>query len=223
MNWNPSRPRLRWRKYGIRAYPLSFVQTLTVVLQFACAVIFLLQTLAGGYLANAYAGREEFYGLFDALKWERMALPPFQAVRSAHTAMAILWVVGIWMSATLYGSLLLGGEKRCWHKPVAVFSIILLTLSILGTLVGVYGSIQKWIQQGWFWLGTEGSEYLEMERLWRWGIGIGFVIWFLIMFSVLRQADARWRPFLNMLLIVGGAITFFSSPVSCTECGPTGF
>ncbi len=188
---------------------LTFLQKLTVVLLFGCALIFFLQTLAGGYLANAYAGREDFYGLFELFGTTRLEVLPFRAVRTGHTAMAILWVVGTWMSATLYGALQIGGREKSWHKPVALGSVVLVTVSIVGTLLGVYASMQGWIGEYWSLIGTEGTEYLEMGRLWRWGIGIGFVIWFLILISVLKDAEVKWRPFLNLLLIIGGAITLF--------------
>lgn len=188
---------------------LSFLQKLTVVLMFGCTGIFLLQTLAGGYLANAYVGRESFYGVFELFGVHRMDVLPFRTVRTAHTAMAILWVVGAWMSATLYGALQIGGQEKNWHKPVALSSVVLVTLSIVGTLAGSYASMQGWIGEYWSLLGTEGTEYLEMGRLWRWGIGFGFVIWFLILFSVLKNAEVKWRPFLNLLLIIGGSITLF--------------
>lgn len=120
---------------------------------------------------------------------ERMAVLPFQAVRSAHTAMAVVWVVGLWMSAALYAALLLGGRERPWHKPAAYVSIAILAVSVVGTLLGVYASVRGWVDSPL--VGSEGTEYLKMGRLWRAGIAAGFTLWVVVLASTLRGAEVR--------------------------------
>lgn len=191
--------------------PLSFLQKTTLLLLAGCTLVFLVQTIAGGYLANAYTSRADFYGIFSRLGVERMAIFPFQTVRTAHTAMAVVWVVGIWMSASLYIALLLGGQEKPWHRPVTYFSLAILIISVVGTLGGVYASVSGWVDS--MLIGSEGTEYLEMGRLWRTGIGIGFLCWIIILTSVLYSARVAWRPLLNLLILNGVGITaaFFAS------------
>jgi len=193
--------------------PLGFLQSVSLLLLAACAVVFLAQTLAGGYLANAYASREDVYGVFHRLGLERMAVLPFQAVRVAHTTMAVIWVVGIWMSASLYIGLLLGGREKPWHRPLTYLALAVLAVSVVGTLVGVYASVRGWLGRNWDLLGSEGTAYLEMGRLWRAGIAVGFVAWTAVFVSTLRSAEVRWRPFLRLLMFSGVCITaaFFAS------------
>lgn len=191
--------------------PPGFVGRAALGLLCGCFLVFLLQTLAGGYLANAYASREDFYGLFSRLRLERAATLPFQAVRSAHTSMAVVWVVGMWMSAALYAALLLGRRERPWHRAVAYASVLVLFVSVAGTLAGVYASIRGWIASPL--LGSEGTEYLEMGRLWRMGIAAGFTAWVVVLTSTLWGAAVPWRPLLQVLVWIGGAITavFYAS------------
>ncbi len=191
--------------------PLTFLQKVTLLLLAGCALVFVLQTLAGGYLANAYASREDFYGIFARLGLERMAVLPFQFVRTVHTATAVIWVVGMWMSAALYVALLIGGKERAWHRPTAYFAVVVLTISVVGTLAGLYASVKGWTHSPL--LGSEGTEYLEMGRLWRSGIALGFTLWALVLASVFQSAREKWRPLLNLLTINGVGITaaFFAS------------
>lgn len=191
--------------------PPGFVGRAALGLLCGCFLVFPLQTLADGYLANAYASREDFYGLFSRLRLERAATLPFQAVRSAHTSMAVVWVVGMWMSAALYAALLLGGQERPWHRAVAYASVLVLFVSVAGTLAGVYASIRGWIASPL--LGSEGTEYLEMGRLWRMGIAAGFTAWVVVLTSTLWGAAVPWRPLLQVLVWIGGAITavFYAS------------
>ena len=191
--------------------PPGFLARITLLLLGGCFLVLLLQTLAGGYLANAYASREDFYGIFRRLGLERMAVLPFQAVRSAHTAMAVVWVVGMWMSAALYVALLLGGRERPWHRPAAYASVLILFVSVAGTLLGVYASVRGWVRSPL--LGSEGTEYLEMGRLWRAGIAAGFTLWVAVLASALWGAAAAWRPLLQVLVWNGAGITaaFYAS------------
>ncbi len=191
--------------------PLTFLQKVTLLLLAGCALVFVLQTIAGGYLANAYASREDFYGIFSRLGLERMAVLPFQFVRTVHTATAVIWVVGMWMSAALYTALLIGGKEQSWHRPVAYLSVAVLTISVVGTLAGLYASVKGWTSSPL--LGSEGTEYLEMGRLWRSGIALGFTLWAIVLASVLQSARERWRPLLNLLTVNGIGITaaFFAS------------
>ena len=193
--------------------PPSFLQKVALLLLAACTLVFVVQTLAGGYLANAYVARGDFYGIFERIGSERMKILPFQAVRSVHTATAVIWVVGMWMSGVLYAALLLGGREKRWHRPLTYSSLVTLTISVVGTLVGVYASIRGWIGSSWWLIGSEGTEYLEMGRLWRVGIALGFVCWTIVLTSVLRSARARWQPLLNLLILNGVGITaaFFAS------------
>lgn len=199
---------------------LSFLQRAVLLLLAACALIFVVQTVAGGYLANAYASRADFYGLFDRLGLERMGVLPFQALRAFHTIMAVIWVVGIWMSASVYVALLLGGKERRWHRPLTLIASVVLIISIVGSLVGIYASVQGWMGDStWALLGSEGSEYVEMGRLWRWGLGVGFVFWAVVLISVLAGARVRWRPLLNLMILNAGGITlaFFASFIYRTD------
>lgn len=192
---------------------LAFLQKVTLVLLAGCALVYLLQTIAGGYLANAYVSRDSFYGIFAFFGLERMKVLPFRAVRSAHTSMAVIWIVGMWMSGSLYVSFQLGGKEQDWHRPVTYAAMGILVLSVIGTLTGVYLSTLGVTGEYWALYGTEGTEYLEMGRLWRYGIAAGFVAWTVVLTSVLWNADVRWQSFLNLLMINGLGITtaFFAS------------
>lgn len=192
---------------------LNFLQKTTLVLMAGCILVYLVQTLAGGYLANAYVTRDSFYGLFQMFGLERMNVLPFRAVRTIHTSTAVIWIIGIWMSGSLYVSFLLGGKEKKWHRPLTYFSMFILVVSVVGTLIGVYLSTIGVTGELWWLYGTEGTEYLEMGRLWRFGIGAGFVFWTVVLISVLWNADVRWKSFLNLLMINGAGITlaFFAS------------
>ncbi len=113
----------------------------------------------------------------------------------------------------MYIGLLLGGREKPWHRPLTYLALVVLAVSVAGTLVGVYASVRGWLGRNWDLLGSEGTAYLEMGRLWRTGIAVGFVAWTAVFVSTLRSAEVRWRPFLRLLMFNGICITaaFFAS------------
>jgi nitric oxide reductase subunit B len=115
------------------------------------------------------------------------------------------------MSAALYVALLLGGRERPWHRPAAYASVLILFVSVAGTLLGVYASVRGWVRSPL--LGSEGTEYLEMGRLWRAGIAAGFTLWVAVLASALWGAAVAWQPLLQVLVWNGAGITaaFYAS------------
>jgi nitric oxide reductase subunit B len=59
---------------------------------------------------------------------------------------------------------------------------------VFGSLAGEYASIQELLNRGWFWLGDQGFEYLDLSRLWQSGLTAGLALWVFILWRGLRGA-----------------------------------
>ncbi|NIR25828.1 MAG: cytochrome B, partial [Gammaproteobacteria bacterium] len=143
--------------------------------------LFAIQTFAGGYIANAFASREDFYGLFQMLGLQRAVLLPFTAMRAIHVDLGVLWVIGMWMAAALFVAPFLEGTERPWLKNITRLLVVVIAVSVLGSLIGLYLAIRNVLGESWFWLGTEGMEYVDMGRLWKLGITAAFALWIALM------------------------------------------
>lgn len=139
--------------------------------------LFLIQALAGGYIANAFASRQDFYGIFGLLGLERATVLPFSAVRAAHVDLGIFWVLGMWMASALFLAPFLGGRERPWLSPVTWLMTTILAMGIGGTVVGIYLAVRNYLGDAWFWFGTEGMEYVDMGRVWKLLIVLAFALW----------------------------------------------
>jgi nitric oxide reductase subunit B len=139
--------------------------------------LFLAQVLAGAFIANAFASRLDFYGLFGLLGVERATVLPFSAVRAAHVDLGVFWVLGMWMAAALFLAPFLGGRERSWLKSVTRLMTAMLVIGIVGTVAGIYLAVRNLLGDTWFWLGTEGMEYVDMGRVWKLVIMLGFALW----------------------------------------------
>jgi nitric oxide reductase subunit B len=171
------------------------------------AALFVVQTLAGGYLANAFASRADFYGIFTRLGLHRMAVLPFQALRAVHLDLAVFWVLAMWMASALFLAPFLGGDSTPALGRGARWLAGILVVSVAGSLGGIYlgtlGTLDRW----WYWLGSEGLEYVEMGRLWKLGIIVAFALWlWLTGRSLLRRVREPVGHLPRLLVATGGAI-----------------
>jgi len=130
-------------------------------------LFFFLQTVMGGYLAHLYAD--------PAHSWIiPQSLLPFNAAREFHLNLAVLWIAIGWLAGGLFIAPIVTKGKD-FKFPIAV-DILWVALVIVGVggLIGLWlGALGKLPDDLWFWIGSEGREYLELGRLWDIGIVIG--------------------------------------------------
>jgi len=174
---------------------ISPAQKAAIPLFAIATLLFLVQTFAGGYIANAFASRQDFYGVFQMLGLERAVVFPFAAIRAIHVDLGVLWVIGMWMAAALFLAPFLGGNARPWVKKGTHALTVIISISVLGGLLGIYLATRDMLGGSWFWLGTEGMEYVDMGRIWKLGITGAFVLWIVLMLgsygSVMKQQSGH--------------------------------
>ena len=156
-------------------------------------LFFVLQTLLGGYMAHLYAD--------PAHSWIiPQSLLPFNVAREFHLNLAVLWIAIGWLAGGLFIAPLASGGKD-FKFPVAV-DILWIALLVVGGggLIGLWlGALGKLPDPLWFWLGSEGREYIELGRIWDIGLVVGLVLWFTIVFFTVRKAE-RITPPLAMII-----------------------
>ncbi|WP_457639291.1 nitric-oxide reductase large subunit [Persephonella sp.] len=151
-------------------------------------LFFVLQTLLGGYMAHLYADPSHSWIVPQSLL-------PFNVAREFHLNLAVLWIAIGWLAGGLFIAPL-ASKGKDFKFPVAV-DILWVALLIVGGggLIGLWlGALGKLPDELWFWLGSEGREYIELGRIWDIGLVIGLVLWFTIVFFTVRQAEKITPP-----------------------------
>ncbi|RKZ17041.1 nitric oxide reductase, partial [bacterium] len=143
-------------------------------------LFFLLQMIIGGYLAHIYTDPANNFILDQSII-------PFNVMRALHVNLAILWVTIGWLVGGMLIAPLVGNEDLKFPWLVDVLWGALLVVGG-GGLVGIYMGATGNIREVWFWLGNEGRELLNLGRVWDIGLVLGLVMWFLMVFSVIRKA-----------------------------------
>ncbi|NOZ77890.1 MAG: nitric-oxide reductase large subunit [Acidobacteria bacterium] len=173
------------------------------------AILFLLQASIGGALAHYRVEPHAFYGIGLITKFL-----PFNLLRTFHLQLAIFWIAVAWVAGGLFLAPWVGGKEPKGQKlGVNILFIALLVVS-LGSLAGEYLSVNGMLGKLWFWLGDQGSEYLDLGRFWQALLAAGLVFWLFLMFRALKPAMKKeGRSGLSALfLYAAAAIPLFYLP-----------
>jgi nitric oxide reductase subunit B len=169
----------------LRAWRITPSQRVLRFFLAVVAVLFLLQTLAGGALAHYRVEPHGFYGL-DLARWL-----PYNLLRTWHLQLAIFWIATAWVAGGLFLAPLVGGEEPRGQARGAVVLLVALAVVVAGSLVGEALGIDGRLGRLWFWLGHQGSEYLDLGRFWQVLLAIGMAFWIWLMLRALRPAMRR--------------------------------
>src|SRR4029453_9609224 len=167
------------------AWQLTPSQRATRFFLAVVAVLFLLQTLAGGALAHYRVEPGAFYG-FDLARWL-----PYNLLRTWHLQLAIFWIATAWVAGGLFLAPLVGGAEPPGQRRGVFVLLGALAMVVAGSLVGEWLGINDRLGSLWFWLGHQGSEYLDLGRFWQLLLAAGLLFWLVLMFRALRPAMRR--------------------------------
>ena len=172
------------------------------------AVLFLAQTLLGGVLAHYRVEPGGFYG-FDL-----SGILPYNLARTWHLQTAIFWIATAWVAGGLFLAPVVGGSEPPRQRAGVIALLLALALVVFGSLFGEMAGIRGALGSLWFWWGHQGSEYLDLGRLWQVLLAAALSFWLFLMFRALRPAlkQAGRREFAALFLLSAGAIPFFYVP-----------
>ncbi len=173
------------------------------------ALLFLMQTLVGGAVAHYRADPGSFYG------FELERLFPSNLMRIWHLQTAIFWIATAYVAAALFLGRSLRVEEPRWfagwtHVLFTAFAVV-----IGGSLLGEWLGISQLLGRWWFWVGNQGWEYLELGRLWQCLLVVGLLVWFVMLWTLVRSrtlARPASRPIVRMFLVAALAIPVFYVP-----------
>ncbi len=139
---------------------------------------------------------------------------PYNLLRTWHLQLAIFWIATAWVGGGLFLAPLVGREEPKGQRLGANVLFGALLVVVLGSLLGEWLGINDRLGDLWFWLGHQGSEYLDLGRLWQVLLAIGLVLWLVLMFRALRPAmkTAGRSELASLFLYSAAAIPVFYLP-----------
>jgi nitric oxide reductase subunit B len=171
-------------------------------------ILFLLQSLIGGLVAH-YRVEPTFYGL-DLAKWL-----PYNLLRTWHLQLAIFWIATSWVGSGLFIAPLFSGQDAK-HQALGIRVLLAaFAVVIFGSLIGEFVSNLDLLPDGmWFWIGNQGSEYLDLGRFWQYLMIGGFLFWLFLLYRALTPAFKikKVRELSILFFLAASAIPIFYIP-----------
>jgi nitric oxide reductase subunit B len=172
------------------------------------ALLFLLQALAGGALAHYRVESGAFYG-FDLA-----SLLPYNLLRTYHLQLAIFWIATSWVAGGLFLAPIVGGVEPRGQRAGVLALLAALAVVVFGSLGGEWLGLDDRLGTLWFWLGHQGSEYLDLGRFWQLLLAAALAGWLVLMYRALRPAirDPQRSELASLFLYAAAAIPLFYLP-----------
>jgi nitric oxide reductase subunit B len=173
----------------------SASQRATVKYFFVVAALWVVQVALGAITAHYGVEGSGFYGI-PLDRWL-----PYSVTRTWHLQMGLFWIATSWLATGLYvAPAVSGAEPRGQRLGVNVLFGALIFV-VVGSLAGEWMSIQHKLGNLWFWLGTQGYEYVDLGRVWQILLFGGLVFWLWLMWRALRPALAKRDQSYSLLLM----------------------
>jgi nitric oxide reductase subunit B len=154
------------------------------------AGLFLAQGLLGGVNAHYHAEPAGFYG-YDISKWL-----PYNLSRMWHLQLALFFVSASYLALGIFLAPMIAKREPKHQNKLALALFGALVLVVVGSLIGEAASIRDDISLSgpWFWIGTQGWEYLDLGRLWQILLIVGMLLWLVILVRGLRRRLREEHP-----------------------------
>jgi nitric oxide reductase subunit B len=170
-------------------------QRATVKYFFVVAALLVVQVGLGAIAAHYGVEGSGFYGL----PLDRVL--PYSIARTWHTQLGLFWIATSWLATGLYIAPAVSGfEPRRQRLGVNLLFVALLIV-VVGSLSGEWLGIKQMLGNYWFWLGSQGWEYVDLGRLWQILLFGGLVFWLLLMWRSLRPALQKQSPDRSLLFL----------------------
>ncbi|UFS71941.1 cbb3-type cytochrome c oxidase subunit I [Geomonas sp. RF6] len=141
------------------------------------AGLFLLQGLLGGVNAHYHVEPAGFYGfsLGDIL--------PYNLSRMWHVQLALFFVASSFLAMGIFLTPMIAGKEPPHQEKLALLLLGALVVVVLGSLGGEAASLKGLLPTSgpWFWVGSQGWEYLDLGRLWQILLTVGMILWLVIL------------------------------------------
>lgn len=181
-------------------------QRATIKYFLVVVILWGVQILMGAITAHYGVEGQGFYG-FPLDKYL-----PYAISRTWHLQIAIFWIATSWLATGLYVGPAVSGHEPKYQRLGVNVLFAALVLVVGGSLAGEWMGIQQKLGNLWFWLGSQGYEYVDLGRLWQVLLFVGLVLWLVLMVRALKPAFKRNtedRSLLSLFLVSSVAIPLF--------------
>jgi len=174
------------------------------------SLLIALQVILGAVTVHYTVEGQAFFG-FDL-----SSFLPYSVTRTWHTQLAVFWIAATWLATGLFLAPMISGVEMKYQRFGINFLFFALLVIVLGSMFGEWLGVHQFLDLTTnFFFGHQGYEYMDLGRFWQIFLGIGLVLW-VVMVSrhilyAIRKNDASKHLLIILLISVMAIGMFFFS------------
>ncbi|MFA5940671.1 MAG: cbb3-type cytochrome c oxidase subunit I [Sinimarinibacterium sp.] len=170
----------------VQRFVPTTLQRATYKFFLAAGLLVVLQVLGGVLTVHNFLGLHRLFGV-NLSEWL-----PLPAVRAAHLQLALLWVTACWVGGSIFLVSTLTPQAPRHQLALVNTLFIAFVAVVIGDLTGLLLGPQGVFGAYWNRLGNQGWEFVEIGRVWQYGLMGVLALWFV---ALLRAVQPVWRRY----------------------------
>lgn len=141
---------------------------------------------------------------------------PYSITRTWHTQLAVFWIAATWLATGLFLAPMISGKEMKYQRFGINFLFIALLVIVLGSMMGEWLGVHQFLDLTTnFFFGHQGYEYMDLGRFWQLFLGIGLVLWVLmvsrhILYGIRKKDESKHLLIILLISVMAIGMFFFS-------------
>ena len=192
---------------------LKLVPSQKAVLKYFIVISLLigLQVILGIITVHYTVEGQAFFG-FDL-----GSILPYSITRTWHTQLAIFWIAELhWWATGLFLAPMISGKEMKYQVFGINFLFIALLIIVLGSMLGEWLGVHQFLDLTTnFFFGHQGYEYMDLGRFWQIFLGIGLILWVImvsrhLIYAIRKNDESKHLVVILLISVVAIGMFFFS-------------
>lgn len=191
---------------------LKFTRSQRAVLKYFIVISLLigLQVILGIITVHYTVEGQAFFG------FELSQYLPYSITRTWHTQLAIFWIAATWLATGLFLAPMISGKEMKYQVFGINFLFVALIIIVFGSMLGEWLGVHQFLSLTMnFFFGHQGYEYMDLGRFWQIFLGIGLVLWVVmvgrhLIYGIRKNDSSKHLLIILLISVVAIGMFFFS-------------
>ena len=191
---------------------LKFTRSQKAVLKYFIVISLLigLQVILGILTVHYTVEGQAFFG------FELSQYLPYSITRTWHTQLAIFWIAATWLATGLFLAPMISGKEMKYQVFGINFLFVALIVIVFGSMLGEWLGVHQFLSLTMnFFFGHQGYEYMDLGRFWQIFLGIGLVLWVImvsrhVIYGIRKNDSSKHLLIILLVSVVAIGMFFFS-------------
>ncbi|WP_205727988.1 hypothetical protein [Flammeovirga pectinis] len=177
------------------------------------SLLIALQVVLGAITVHYTVEGQGFFG------FELSKFLPYVVTRTWHTQLAVFWIAATWLATGLFLAPIVSGKEMKVHIYGINFLFVALLIIVLGSMAGEWLGVHQFFDLTTnFFFGHQGYEYVDLGRFWQILLGVGLVLWMImvgrhVVYGIRKNDDSKHLLIILLISVMAIGMFFFSGLV----------